>query len=59
MLEGRDLLDSDLPAARSVQRRADDAIRALADDVEHLVLSAWGCLSRRAGVQVGRAPHRR
>ena len=40
MVEGRDLLDGDLAAGRSVDGRADDAVRALADDIEDLVVAA-------------------
>ena len=38
VVKGGDLLDGDLAAGRSVDGRADDAVRALADDIENLVL---------------------
>ena len=41
MVEGGDLLDGDLAPAWSVNRGTDDAVCALADDVEDLVLGAW------------------
>ena len=38
VVKGGDLLDGDLAAGRSVDGRADDAVRALSDDIENLVL---------------------
>ncbi len=40
MVEGRDFLDRDLPAARAVDRGAYDSVRALANNIENLVLRA-------------------
>ena len=40
VIEGGDFLDGDLAPAGSVHRRAYNPVRALADDVEHLVLRA-------------------
>ena len=37
VVERRDLLDRDLAPGRAVDGGAHDAVRALADDVEHLV----------------------
>ena len=42
VIEGRDFLDGDLAPAGSVHRRAHNAVRALTDDIEHLVLRALG-----------------
>ena len=41
MVEGRDLLDGDLAPAGAVDGGADDAIRALANDIKYLVLRAY------------------
>lgn len=41
MVEGRDLLDGDFAATRSVYRRAHDTVRALSDDIKHLVVGAY------------------
>ena len=41
MIKRRDLLDGDFAPAGAVDGRADDAVGALADDVEDLVLGAW------------------
>ena len=40
VVEGRDLLDGDLAAGGPVDGGTDDAVRALADDIEHLILCA-------------------
>ena len=40
VVKGGDLLDGDLAAGRSVDGRADDAVRALADDIKHLVVGS-------------------
>lgn len=42
MLKGRDLFDGDLAPAGTVYCRTNDAIGTLANDIEDLVLCAWG-----------------
>ena len=46
VVERRDLLDRDLAPGRPVDGRAHDAVRALADDIEHLVLRACAGAAR-------------
>ena len=58
VVERRDLLDRDLAPGRPVDGGAHDAVRALADDIEHLVLRACAgaarrALSSRAGPAIG------
>ena len=42
VIEGGDFLDGDLAPAGSVHRRTHNAVRALTDDIKHLVLRALG-----------------
>ena len=49
VVEGRDLLDGDLAPRWPVHGRADNTIRALADDIQNLILSAYGLLFSTVG----------
>ena len=48
-VEGRDLLDGDLAPRWPVDGRADNTIRALTDDIQNLILSAYGLLFSTVG----------
>ena len=61
MVEGGNLLNGDLAAAGFVDCRADNTVRALADDIKNLILSAFtrNILSTMTETSAQEVAHRR